>query len=88
MSLIQNSGFYGTYFPVGGNRHKQVNKSLSNDTALKDLVGCDVDGWMVDGDWWRVGGGVHPYGGWGRLLGTGHCEMGSRYWNQLCEELG
>lgn len=34
------------------------------------------------------GRGCIPYGGWGRLLGTGHCELGSRYWNQLCEDLG
>lgn len=47
MSGTQDSGSYGTYFPVGKNRHKQVNKSLSNDTALKDLVDCD----MVDGGW-------------------------------------
>lgn len=29
MSGIQDSGSYGTYFLVGENRHKPVNKSLS-----------------------------------------------------------
>lgn len=54
MSGTQDSGPHGTYFLVGGKRHKQANKSVS--TAGRSVgVGTLCDSrWSLVGGWMRL----------------------------------